>query len=168
MARLPTDSTARLNDAFNGRRCVSAWLGHGDVLFLGFGESVLPVRDSEGVRSEPQFELQTNLAAWSVTGPDISVSSDPEETDRQSLEAAAESLIGEQVVSWALRANNFLSLAFTGGKMLHVIPWELAFRLSDAWSVSSVNDGLVFAVATDGSNVVVSALMPVRDWFGPK
>lgn len=168
MDRLPTDSTARLNDAFNGRRCVSAWLGHGDVLFLGFGERVLPVRDSEGVRSEPQFELQTNFAAWSVTGPDISVSSEPEETARRSLEAAAESLIGEQVVSWALRANSCLSLAFTGGKMLHVIPWELADGLSDAWSVASVNDGLVFAVATDGSNVVVNALMPVRDWFGPK
>lgn len=167
MDRLHADSAARLNDAFNGRRCVSAWLGHGEVLFLGFGERVLPVRDSEGGRSKPQFELETNFAVWGVAGPNINVSSEPEETDRHSLEAAAESLIGEQIVSWTLRPSNLLSLTFTGKKMLNVIPWELADGLSDAWSVESANDGLIFAVATDGRNVVVNASLPVKDWFGP-
>lgn len=40
----------RLRDAFS-HRCTSAWLGHGEVLFLRFGE----------------HELETNFATWRVT-----------------------------------------------------------------------------------------------------
>ncbi len=162
MSSSDLDSVSRLNDAFSGRRCISAWLGYGDVLFLGFGEGILPASESEGQRSIPQFELATNFADWSVDGPNTTVSS---ESDRHSLEAAAESLIGEQVLSWELHANNRLFLTFTGEKVLNVIPWGLVEGLSDAWSLGSANDGLIVAVATDGRTVIVNASLPVRDWF---
>jgi hypothetical protein len=158
----PSDPATRLNDAFSGRRCVSAWLGHGEVLFLGFGDSVLPARDSEGERSIPPFELETHFADWSLEGPNTTV---PSDSNRRGLEAAAESLIGERVVSWNLLENNQLSLTFAGEKVLSVIPWRAADGLSEAWSVGSADDGFILAVSTDGRVVVVNSSLPVRDWF---
>ena len=43
---------ARLCGAFEGRRCVSAWLGYGDVLYLGLGHDLITGRNSEGRHSQ--------------------------------------------------------------------------------------------------------------------
>jgi len=153
---------ARLREAFAGRRCVSAWLGYGDVLFLGLGKDVLPERGDDGPPVEPPFELETNFADWLVEGP-ITLSAD---SDRARLEAAANSLVGEQVVTWELLERNGLRLTFTGAKVLTVVPWGEEDGLSDAWCVKSL-DGRILAVATDGRAVVVDAALPIRDWFGP-
>jgi hypothetical protein len=153
----------RLQDAFDRRRCVSAWLGYGEVLFLGLGEDILPKRVHDGGRVRPPFELETNFAEWLVDGRTTTVSA---ESDRAQLEAAAESLVSERVVSWELLERNWLRLSFTGAKVLTVVPWEPAQGLSDAWCVKSP-DGRILAVATDGRVVVVDAALPVRDWFGP-
>jgi hypothetical protein len=154
---------ARLREAFVGRRCVSAWLGYGDILFLGLGQSLITERDIDGRRIRPPFELETNFADWLIEGPMIAVSVD---SDRAVLEAAGESLVGEQVVSWELFESNRLRLTFTGTKVLTIVPWAVADGLSDAWCLQSP-DGRVLAVATDGRVVVVNAGLPVRDWFGP-
>lgn len=156
-------SVARLHEAFDGQRCVSAWLGYGNVLFLGLGEDVLPQRETAGRRVGPPFELETNFADWLVEGPVTNVTAD---SDRPELEAAAESLVGEQVVGWDLLDGNVLRLNFTGAKVLTVVPWNVADGLSDAWCVKSP-DGRILAVATDGRAVVVDAAIPIRDWFGP-
>jgi len=55
-------SVVRLSEAFEGHRCVTAWLGYGSVLFLGFGETVLPALDQSGHHTQPPFELEINIA----------------------------------------------------------------------------------------------------------
>jgi hypothetical protein len=152
-----------LHDAFDGRRCVSAWLGYGDPLFLGLGEDVLPERGDDGQRIRPPFELVTNFANWYINGPMTTVSAN---TNRSQLEAAAESLVGEKVVRWELIESKGLRVTFTGEKTITVVPWDVAEGLSDAWCVKSP-DGHILAVATDGRVVVFDATLPVRDWFGP-
>ncbi len=57
-----TFPVSRLSEAFTDHRCVTAWLGYGNVLFLGFGDSVLPERDQYGRRTRPPYELETNYA----------------------------------------------------------------------------------------------------------
>lgn len=63
------DKLARLRDAFS-HPCVSAWLGHAEVLFLGFGDAAFRARSHEGApRQKSPYELETNFAAWRVEGP---------------------------------------------------------------------------------------------------
>jgi len=152
---------AHLHKALDGKRCVSAWLGHGNVLFLGFDQDVLLERGEDGRRSKPSFELETNFADWSVEG---AMTTSSAHSTRADLDAAAESLVGEQVVSWELLKRNGLRVAFTAAKVLTVMPWRAEEGLVDAWSVTSP-DGRIVAVATDGRAVVVNATLPVRDWF---
>ena len=152
---------ARLSEAFTGHRCVTAWLGYGSVLFLGFGEKVLSERDQHGRHTRPPFELETNFADWFVEGPTIAASAD---SDRAQLIAAAESLIGEQVVSWELPESKNLRVTFTGKKLFAVEAWGTEDGLADAWCLKSP-DGRILAVATDGRFVVVDASLPVREWF---
>jgi hypothetical protein len=147
------DAVARVDAALAGRLCVSAWLGYGDVLFLGFGDQPLPERGADGRRPMPPFELQTNFADWSVSGPEgttLAISG------RGELEAAVKSLLGLRVVGWELLAGHGLRVAFAGGSALTVAPWPASEGASDAWSLDS-RDGRVVAVATGGQIVLVSA-----------
>jgi hypothetical protein len=109
----------------------------------------------------PPFELQTNFADWSINGPDGAESTD---MGRGELEAAAKSLIGRRVVGWELLARRGLRVAFVGGVALAVAPWPACEGVADAWSLKSP-DGKVVAASTGGQVVVVSARVPVADWF---
>jgi hypothetical protein len=158
------DAVARLDTALAGRLCVSAWLGYGQVVFAGFGKQPLPERGADGHRPKPPFELQTNFADWSVTGPHGAVSSD---MARGEMEAAAKSLIGQRVVGWDFLERRGLSVAFLGGIALRVSPWPASDEdVSDAWSLEC-SDGQILAVSTAGQVVVVNAKVPVAHWFGP-
>jgi hypothetical protein len=158
-----SELTDRIQEAFDGQRCISAWLGYGDVLFMGFGKLVVPECNQAGQRNPSPFQLATNFADWSIEGP-IMASSD--ETNRTLLNAAAESLMGEDIVSWDLHETMELHLAFTHEKFFKIVPWSLAEGLSDAWCLTSP-DGRILAVATDGRSVVVDADLPVKEWFNP-
>ena len=144
---------ARLVDAFESRMCVSAWLGYGDALFLGFGDKVFPPTRRHERCAKPPFELQTNFADWRV-----------EAAGTAHMLRAAHSLVGEGVMDWQLLERNGLRLAFTGAKVLTVSPWNAAEGISDAWCITSP-DNRILAVATDGRVVIVDATQPVRDWF---
>jgi hypothetical protein len=147
----------RLRDAFLDRRCVSAWLGYGDVLFLGLGE------DPPSTGETPPFKLNTNFAKWRVDG-NVSAAWSDSGSNRTQLEAAVESLVGERVIGWELLARMGLRLTFTAAKVLTVEPWPIEAGISDAWCIGSP-DGQILAVATDGRVVVVDVNLPVRDWF---
>lgn len=150
---------ARLRDAFS-HGCVSAWLGYGDVLFLGFGEHIVP-RGRAGERHpRPPYELESNFSAWRVDGPVSAAWED----DSSPTAAAAESLVGERVLSWELLDGLGLRLVFSGGKVLVVEPWAPSEGISDAWSLTAP-DGLILAVSTDGRTVVVPADQPTSAWF---
>jgi hypothetical protein len=141
----------RLHEAFDGRRCISAWLGYGEALFLGLGEEVLPEYGDDGLPSRPPFQLDTNFADWSVEGPITAVFGD---SNPSQLEAAAGSLVGDRVVAWELLESKGLRVTFTGGKTLTVVPWDVADGLADAWTLRAL-DGQILAVETDGRVVVL-------------
>lgn len=161
MGELHVFPVDRLSEAFTGHRCVTAWLGYGTVLFLGFGETVLPIRDKDGRHTQPSFELETNFSDWRINGPINAWSGN---SNREVLIAAAESLIGEAILSGEVGQRKRLAISFTGGKSLFIESWNSTPDLADAWSLKSP-DGRILAMATDGRFVVVDASVPVRDWF---
>lgn len=166
-AEAPSQETklTRLRAAFDDQRCVSAWLGYGDVLFLGLGSDVLPRPQAGERHPAPPFELETNYAAWRIDGDISAECSDSESSsDTAKLTTAAESLVGETVLAWQLLEGSTLRLVFTGEKVLIVEPWQPRDAISDAWSISAP-DGKVLAVSNDGRVVVVDADVPVADWF---
>lgn len=160
MASLEAIHVARLEEALAGRRCVSAWLGYGEVLFLGLGGEILPSRDQDGKRSKPPVELQTSASDWSIEPPLVSSSS----AERPDLEAAASRLVGQSVVEWQMLEANGLRIIFANERVLSVRPWSAEKEVSDAWNLESP-DGRVLAVSTDGRAVVVDSSQPIRDWF---
>lgn len=105
-------------EALSGHRCVSAWLGYGNALFLGFGVQPVPPRDPEGHRTAPPYELQTSTAGWRVGGL-VAASSDG---TREPAERAVAELIGRQVVCWRLNDRRGLHVEFAGGWLLEVVP----------------------------------------------
>jgi hypothetical protein len=112
---LLTDAVA---EALAGHRCVSAWLGYGNALFLGFGSEPIPPRDPEGRRTMPPYELQTSMAGWRVGG-DASADSDGE---RGPGERAVAALVGRPVVRWRLNDRRGVEIEFAGGWLLEVVP----------------------------------------------
>jgi hypothetical protein len=158
------EQLARLREAFS-HRCVSAWLGYGDVLFLGFGEHVMQrVRAGER-RAHPPYELNSNFASWRVEGPVAAQWTDEgSATERADLTVAAKSLIGARVEGWELLDRLGLRLVLIGAKVLVVEPWPTSDGIGDAWSLSAP-DQRILAVSNDGRTIVVSAETPVSDWF---
>jgi hypothetical protein len=63
-------------ETLSGCRCVSAWLGYGNALFLGFGSEMIAPRNSQGRRTKPPYELQTSMAGWRVSGDEAASSTD--------------------------------------------------------------------------------------------
>jgi hypothetical protein len=116
-------------EALSGRRCVSAWLGYGNVLFLGFGAAVVPPRNAEGRRTEPPYELQTETAGWRVRDLDAACSDD----ERAPAERAIGKLIGRPVAHWQLSDRRSLRVDFAGGAILEVIPPSEDSPDSDEW-----------------------------------
>lgn len=158
------DQLARLRDAFT-RRCVQAWLGYGDVLFLGFGEHVMPRVQAGERHATPPYELETNFASWRVEGPvSAQWTYDGSPTERDELTAAAESLIGERVQEWEVLERLGLRLVFSGSKVLILEPWLPSKGVAEAWSMTAPDD-LILAVSNDGRTIIVPAEMPVCDWF---
>lgn len=161
----PDDYHARLIDAvFADSTCVSAWLGDGEVLFLGFGDKVLPEKTADGRRPRPLAELETNHADWRIQG--LAPTFDGEQ-NRAAAERAARDLIGRRVVSWRLLApSNGLAIKFEGDKNLVVEPWvDVDAQRSDAWSLA-VPDRRVLAVSGEGRMILVDEGTPVAQWFG--
>lgn len=158
------EQLARLRDAFS-HRCVSAWLGYGDVLFLGFGEHILPRVQAGERHARPPYELDSNFASWRVEGPVTAQWTDEgSSTQRADLTAAVESLIGERVEAWELLDRLGLRLVFSGSKALVVEPWPTSDGIDEAWSLSAP-DQHILAVSNDGRTIIVPAETPLSDWF---
>lgn len=136
MRYLPLENLLDLLDrAVIGRNCVQAWIGYAAVLFLGFGEEVLPppIINERGHQEHlmPPYELVTGYSSWKLTQPYGSVLDSDDLTNR-TLRTEGETTLGTAVVgvsalrwevlmpSWELR------LYFESGCRLDVI------RYSDA------------------------------------
>lgn len=162
------NEASRIREALEGRRCVSAWLGHGDALFLGIDDEVVPGPEPGEPRPRPPIELETNYAAWSVEGPVNAAWTDSEsEAESAQLTVAAESLVGERIIGWELLDRLALRVKFSGNKVLTVQPWPVTDGVSDAWSLRS-SDKHILVASNDGRLVVVDEELPIRDWFPDK
>ena len=159
------DEASRILGELVGRRCVAAWLGHGDVLFLDIGDEVPPAPEPGEPRPRAPVSLATNYAAWSIDGPVRGTWTDSEAAaESAQLQAAAESLVGERIVGWQLRDRLALRVEFSRNKVLTVQPWPTSDGVSDAWCLSSI-DKRILAASNDGRMVVVDEGLPIRDWF---
>jgi len=113
---------AALDGAISGRVCVQAWLGVAHVLFLGFGEDVLPPTPPGGHHPVPMYELQIDMADWwveSQTGV-LGASTD----DRPKAEAAAVSLVGRRATRWQfIEPFPALEISFEPGLRVKMAPY---------------------------------------------
>ena len=151
-----------LTETLSGHRCVSAWLGYGEVLFLGLGNVPIPERDADGRRIRPPYKLETNFATWSVQSLGSSVSADD---TRDHAERAARDLIGRPVVGWHLGSGHTIRIDFGDDHSLQVVPMTGSDVVGkDAWLVSMPN-GRIVAVSCDGQVVAVDSKRPIREWF---
>lgn len=149
-------------EAVSGHRCVSAWLGYGNVLFLGFGGAPIEPFTPAGRPAEPPYELHANMADWRVSGGDLAAGADDE---RDLAERAVSALLGRPVVAWRLGARHALSVEFAGGQLLEVVPLgDADVADSDGWSVT-LPGGRVVAVSCGGQVAAIDSRRPVGEWF---
>jgi hypothetical protein len=154
--------SAALAEALDGHQCVSAWLGHHTVLFLGLGTAVLADRGEDGRRSSPPYEVQTNLAEWSVEWADGPVIHDH---DRPRAEAAARALVGRSVSGWHLCDENTLRVRFFAGPILTIVPMADGQSADKAAWWVCLPGGRTVAVACNGRVVAADSRRAICDWF---
>lgn len=142
-----------LDSGIKEKICVQVWLGHGETLFIGFGEKILPPTSLGRSHPLPPCELQTHFADWRIENDQGVFNS--EENGRLQGAHAVHALVGSCVVGW-----NFLNLPtnllirFEGNVSLHVISWPTAELKpdeleQDAW-VLRMPDGKYLAVSCSG------------------
>lgn len=151
-----------LAKALDGRRCVSGWLGYGQVLFLGFGDDILPPCYPDDCRTRPPYEVVTNWSNWSLRHGESLIDADSE---RATAEAAVERLIGREVTHWELTQNIGLMVEFDDDSELTIerfSPEEAFCR--DAWSLRLAEESIV-AVSIDGQIASVPSTRPINEWF---
>jgi hypothetical protein len=124
------DLSEALRVALDGHRCVTAWLGYGNVLFLGFGPDVLSERASDGSRTIPPYEIQSSLADWNIGGAGGG------DDDRQTARSTIETLIGTAISGWSLSSDGSLRIDFSNGLTLELAPSYDAESSLDQWWLS--------------------------------
>jgi hypothetical protein len=110
-----------LDAGIRNRLCVQAWLGHGEVLFLGFGDEVIPPISPGQRHPTPPYELQTEFADWKVEerGEVRGTGDDP----REQAVDACEALVGHRAIDWHLDDTRFhLTIRFDSDLCLEVLP----------------------------------------------
>ncbi len=136
--------------------CVSYWLGNANVLFIGFGNDIIPPPERrQNIRgkfyfkhlAEPPYEIQTRFADWRI---EIAGELYCESVTEFNLENVASKLIGKSVLKCEILQPGFgLSVEFEGSVVLKVYPYE--YTSSDyVWSIRDTN-GMIFFISSDGA-----------------
>jgi len=117
---LSAQQVAALVDlAVSGRRCVQAWLGFGEVLFMGFGEQVLNPVGRGQRHPKPAYELQTNFANWQVSHNAAVVGT--ADSERGLAQKSVALFVGQPVLSWTFAEGlTGLRIVFEGRYALDV------------------------------------------------
>lgn len=127
------DVTATMDIAILGKLCVQVWLGIGNVLFIGFGEVVLPPPLPSELHKKPPYELQTDFANWWVESSGRIIGSNTNE--REVAESAATLLVGHRVADWCFENGTVaLAISFSDGLKLRMAPFDdCDIAEHDAW-----------------------------------
>ncbi len=149
------DVRRSLDTAIAGRRCVEAWLGYGQVLFLGFDDqaNLVAAADSEDVHSP--YCLQTVFADWTITRDDRVLGT--VDDDATKAEAAARELLGQRAIRWAMSESTlWLEIDFDHGLQLRIAPRadNEANLHRNAW-VLAMPDGCYQHVRWDGTAFIL-------------
>lgn len=122
-----------LDLAINDRLCVQVWLGHANVLFAGFGDT-LPDPDTYDIDTyRPTYQFQTGFADWwiEVSGRQIV------ESNEESLaaEAAAQTLVGRRAIGWRFVDPKWsIEIDFECDTVLKIIPYpSFQYCHEEAW-----------------------------------
>jgi hypothetical protein len=138
-----------LDNGIRGRLCVQAWLGYGEVLFLGFGDEVIPPVSPAESHPVPLYELQSNLADWRVEERSVvrGTLDDPWEQAQE----ACQLLVGKRALGWNLDTTTLgLTVYFESDLSLKVIPWaEEEHHGKTAWMFVNAEDEYLI-VTPDG------------------
>lgn len=126
------DLDQTLDAALHGKICVQVWLGIGKVLFIGFGDTILPATHKGEQHPIPPYELETGFTEWWVQDQNdiLGTSND----DKENAEAAAAKLVGKKVIDWCMRGSTTLWIRFEDGLQLRMAPYNMSnFSIEDAW-----------------------------------
>jgi len=132
----------QLDTAIVGVLCVHAWLGYAQVLFVGFGDKVLPYVPPGGRRPQPPYQLWTEYADWQIENDSgVIGTADDEYT---AAEAAAQRLVGHRANMWYFIGSSFaLEIEFDGGLKLKITPpadEEASVFHKNAWNLRMPDD----------------------------
>ena len=127
------DVESTLDAAIGGRLCTQAWLGVGNVLFLGFGEDVLPATLPGESHPEREYELQLDSADWWIE--DASGVRAASTDGRTAAQLGATLLVGRRVAGWYSKDSiAALEIDFEDGLTLKMSPYTDAdVSEMDAW-----------------------------------
>lgn len=144
---------AVIETAVKDRLCVQAWLGHGDVLFLGFGEQILPPvilgKAGTGIKQpKPPYQIRTDLANWWIEDRTGILGSSYD--DERAWEAAS-FLVGRRASKWQfLHPTWGLHVELEGEVSLKIEPYTTSDDPDgDAWSVRDP-DGFYSHITRNG------------------
>jgi hypothetical protein len=132
----------QLSTATAGKLCVQAWLGYAEVLFVGFGDAVLPYVPPGGRHHRPPYELQTGYADWRIEDDSgvLGLADEP----YAAAEAAAQRLVGRKASGWQfIESSLALEIAFDGGLKLQITPMadtQASVFHKKAWSLRMPDD----------------------------
>lgn len=131
---------------------VQGWLGYGSVLFIGFGDHILPpIVRGIGLSNQerPIYRLKTSMCYWKVLDENKSILGHSE-GEREMAEATLASVVGLQVSEYEIYTNFALDIQFLSGVTLAIRPYsENTGPESDLWGVREP-DGFYSFVRCDG------------------
>lgn len=144
------DMRAALEAAFRDHLVVQAWLGYAQVLFCGFGAIYPMETPSSAPHPDPDFELQTNYADWTVMRNGAMAGSSDD--DDIVADAAIKTLEGNHVTEWTFDAGDkSLTIDLAGGLRLLIAPMKDEDLLNkEAWCLR-MNDGIYWVVSCGGT-----------------
>ncbi|MHB9038433.1 MAG: hypothetical protein ACYC64_17415 [Armatimonadota bacterium] len=132
----------QLDTAIVGVLCVQTWLGYAQVLFVGFGDEVLPYVPPGGRHTQPPYELQTEHADWQIEDDSGVIGTADDEYTK--AEAAAQRLVGRRANRWQfIGASYALEIEFDGGLKLKIVPMadtEASVFHKNAWNLRMPDD----------------------------
>jgi hypothetical protein len=122
----------RLNEVAASLVCVQAWLGYGDVTFIGFGTTILELTPS-GDHPMPAYEFQTQFGRWWLCTPSWEMEANV--TDPDEIRERIALLVGRRLERWRFGASPaVVMLRFEGGIDLHLGACDgVDAEESDAW-----------------------------------